>query len=126
MASKSLVKKLDAVFSKYIRQRDSKNGVFKCCSCGQIKVISQADAGHFINRKWMPTRWDESNVHAQCMACNRFDEGNHAGYALFMANKYGVKHIEYLLANSHTTSDYSDFEVTMMIKHYSTIVNNNS
>ena len=118
MASKSLVKKLDIIFSKYIRLRDSNNGVFRCCSCGQIKPYASADAGHFINRRWMATRWREDNVHAQCSACNRFDEGNAVGYTLFMIDKYGKAHVEYLQALKNQTMKYSDWELEALIDDY--------
>lgn len=114
--NKSLVKKIDKVFSLYIRKRDCKNGVFVCCSCGQMKLEQQADAGHFINRKWMSTRWREDNVHAQCRSCNRFNEGNASGYALFMIAKYGNKHVEYLSALSRDSALFSDFDGEMMYR----------
>lgn len=118
MASKSLIKKLDIVFSKYIRLRDSTNGMFICCSCGQMKPYEMADAGHFINRRWMSVRWREDNVHAQCSACNRFDEGNAAGYARFMDKKYGPAHVDSLMALKNAGQKWSDFEVELLIKEY--------
>lgn len=48
MASKTNIKKLDILFSKWVRNRDSKNGVFTCCSCKQMKPFEQADAGHML------------------------------------------------------------------------------
>ncbi len=101
-----------------IRKRDDLGGYFKCCSCGQLKDIKQADAGHFINRKWMMTRWREDNVHAQCRACNRFDEGNAAGYAMFMIEKYGKKHVDYLEGIKRQTANFSDFEGELMLKDF--------
>ena len=118
MPSKTLVKKLDIVFSKYIRARDSKDGMFRCCSCGQLKPYEQADAGHFVNRRWMATRWREDNVHAQCRSCNRFDEGNAVGYTLFMISKYGQPHVEYLNSLKNAGCKYTDFELELLIKEY--------
>ena len=120
--NRALVKRLDVHFSKFIRKRDSLagplSGYFRCCSCSQLKPINQADAGHYINRRWMTTRWREDNVHAQCRSCNRFDEGNGSGYSAFMIEKYGTNHMEYLRAVSRETSGFSDFELTMMIAEY--------
>lgn len=118
MASKAKVKTLDRWFSKFIRLRDSKDGVFTCCSCGQIKPYDKADAGHFINRRWMAVRWNETNVHAQCSSCNRFDEGNAAGYAMFMIRKYGESHVDYLQGVKRDVAKYSDFELELMTKDY--------
>lgn len=118
MASKALIKKLDIVFSKFIRMRDSHDSVFNCCSCGQIKLFEQADAGHFINRRWMATRWMEENVHAQCRSCNRFDEGNAVGYTMFMIDKYGEERVRYLQSIKNAGYHYTDFEVELLIKEY--------
>lgn len=115
---KTLERKLDVAFSKFIRARDTKQGYGRCCSCGAIKDYSQLDAGHFINRKWRATRWDEKNVHAQCIACNRFGEGDAGGYALFMLDTYGRETIDYLRAVSRETMKYSDFDGEMLIKQY--------
>lgn len=118
MASKTLVKKLDKVFSEYVRKRDTKQGIFKCCSCGELKPYEQADAGHFINRKWLATRWREDNVHAQCRYCNRFNEGAAAGYTLFMIDTHGRDHVEYLNALKTETMKYTDFDLEVLIKEY--------
>ena len=69
----TLKAKLDRVFSEYIRLRDTegrtKDGFFKCISCGQIKPYSQADCGHYIGRQHMATRYNEINCNAQCRYC---------------------------------------------------------
>lgn len=117
MANRKLIKKLDTIFSKYIRLRDSRNGTFKCCSCGHYKPYEQADAGHFVNRRWMAVRWDERNVHAQCRSCNRFDEGNAAGYTMFMLEKYGKGVVDMLQAQK-IPYKWTDGELDILIKEY--------
>ena len=109
---------LDTVFSQYIRLRDSNNGIIKCCSCGKFVSIKQSDAGHFINRQHMNTRFDETNVHAQCRKCNRFDEGNLPAYALFIQKKYGEDYIEKLLIKKRIVRKFTDFEIKALVKHY--------
>lgn len=111
--------KLDRVFSLYIRLRDGfSNGTFVCVSCGQIKPISEADCGHYINRKHMSTRFSEVNCNAQCRKCNRFDEGNIQGYRRGLIRKYGEQRVLLLEAEKGTTRQYSDFEYKVLIKHY--------
>lgn len=80
-----LKKKLDEVFSIFIRTRD--NGV--CFTCYSKNEWRYTDAGHFINRKHLTTRWDERNVHAQCIGCNRFRNGNKEDYAVHLEKLYG-------------------------------------
>lgn len=69
---RTLIVKLDKVFSLYIRLRDSRafgyRG-FKCISCGQIKPFAKADCGHYYSRKNMATRFDEDNCHSECSQC---------------------------------------------------------
>ena len=110
--------KLDKVFSEYIRKRDTRNGVFKCISCGRILHYEQADCGHYINRKHMSTRFDEMNCNAQCISCNRFDEGNIQGYRRGLVALYGEQQVALLEAKKHNFRKYSDFEYEVLIKHY--------
>ena len=110
--------KLDKVFSEYIRKRDTRNGVFKCISCGRILPYEQADCGHYINRKHMTTRFDEMNCNAQCRSCNRFDEGNIQGYRRGLVALYGEQQVTLLEAKKHNLRKYSDFEYEVLIKHY--------
>ena len=110
--------KLDKVFSEYIRKRDTRNGVFKCISCGRILPYEQADCGHYINRKHMATRFDEMNCNAQCRSCNRFDEGNIQGYRRGLVALYGEQQVTLLEAKKYNFRKYSDFEYEVLVKHY--------
>ena len=66
----TLVKKLDKVFSQYIRLRDAfPNGTFRCISCGKIKPFDQSDCGHYHSRRHMSTRFDEENCNSECRYC---------------------------------------------------------
>jgi hypothetical protein len=50
--TRTLINKLDKIFSLYIRLRDSKPfgyKAFKCISCGQIKPFAKADCGHYYS-----------------------------------------------------------------------------
>jgi uncharacterized C2H2 Zn-finger protein len=116
---KANIDKLDRIFSKYIRLRDADdNGYCRCISCGKVFHWKDGDAGHYINRKHMSVRWDEMNVHAQCRACNRFDEGNGPGYTQGLMKKYGPEVLDLLLYKKFQTSKLTDFEVECLIKHY--------
>lgn len=77
--------KLDKVFSEFIRRRDKG----KCFTCGAKKEWKDTDAGHYIKRQHLATRWSEVNVNCQCMGCNRFRDGNKEVYAIRLERKYG-------------------------------------
>lgn len=112
--------RLDEVFSRYIRLRDMipETTVFRCISCGMIKPITQADCGHYINRKNMSTRFSEINCNAQCRSCNRFDEGNMSGYRRGLVKKYGEQRVVLLEAQKTETRKYAAFEYEALIAHY--------
>lgn len=87
-ASKALAKaKADRYFSEYIRERDSKNGVAICCTCG--KRVTEFDCGHFISRAQEATRFDPENAHAQCLSCNRFKHGRQYEHSQHIERLYG-------------------------------------
>lgn len=111
--------KLDRIFSEYVRLRDSDStGYGRCISCGKVVFWKDADAGHYVNRKHMSLRYDESNVNLQCRSCNRFDEGNMIGYNHGLIEKYGDKVISYLDIKRHNISKIGPTEYTVLIKHY--------
>ena len=105
----------DEWFSKYIRLRDADgNGEIRCCSCGKPVFWKESDAGHFIPRKHRKTRYHEKNVWAQCRACNRFDDGNPAGYAKFLVEKFGLQILDDLLKVSRGSTRWTQFEINNM------------
>lgn len=73
--SVKLKKKLDAVFSKYVRGKYAKDGFVKCYTCSTIKPISEMQNGHWIPRNVLATRFDEQNCRPQCVGCNMFNKG---------------------------------------------------
>ena len=85
----SLKKKADAEWSKYIRIRDSTNGIGECISCGVKKPWKQLQNGHFISRGASTLRYDEENCNSQCVGCNMFKQGNQYAYAKALDIKYG-------------------------------------
>lgn len=115
-----LKEKLDRVFSRYIRLRDSnKDGYCRCISCGAIVFWKEIQNGHYVNRGHMGTRFDEKNCNAQCIRCNMFDEGNNIGYTRGLINKYGIRVISELEAKKHSISKLTPFEYETLIEHYS-------
>lgn len=118
-SQKTLIRKLDEVFSRYIRLRDAdEHGYIRCISCGKIRHFSEMDCGHFINRSHMATRYDEQNCNGQCRACNRFDEGNNIGYTRGLIAKYGPQVIDLLYLKKNTIKKWDIFELEALIAHY--------
>lgn len=110
-----LVKKLDVVFSKYIRLKDSKNGIGTCVTCGKKDHWKNLQAGHFMSRKHYSTRWDENNVKIQCAACNVFRYGEQFLFSKYLGNNLS----EELLDKSRRLVKFTNIELEEMILHYS-------
>ena len=88
---KKAIAKLDAVFSQYIRLRDSnEHGIGRCITCGRFKFWKEADCGHYIKRQHYSTRWDEKNCSLQCKACNAFEQGANEKYKIAIDQKWGA------------------------------------
>lgn len=111
----------DEAFSLFIRTRDSQSyegRAFKCISCGRVLPIEQADAGHYVNRSHMSLRFSETNVHAQCRHCNRFQEGNMQDYRKGLISKLGEQKVILLEAQKNITNKLTNFELQILAKHY--------
>lgn len=116
---KTLKRKLDEIFSTYIRLRDSdNNGLCRCISCGKIHNWKEVDCGHYVNRSHTGTRYSERNCNAQCRSCNRFDEGNNIGYTKGLIAKYGMGVLSELEVKKHTQTCLTSFDYETMIEYY--------
>ena len=93
---KSLIEDLDAITSLYVRIRDSDiNGIVSCCTCGTKAHYKEVDAGHFIPRIHLTTRWDANNIFGQCKKSNQLNYGEQEKFEIFLENrKKGM--VEYL------------------------------
>ena len=85
-------KKLDVVFSKYIRERDKHT----CFTCGLVMEPNRSQNGHFAPRQYLALRFDERNCNCQCYACNMLYNGQPSAYAIRLKAKYGDSIIEEL------------------------------
>ena len=117
----TLQRKLDTLFSRFIRQRDAdKNGVIRCCACGVLVPWEDSDNSHFVSRQYLHTRYDERNCHASCRKCNRFLEGNKESYSLFLIKKYGPNIFEEL--NEKKWLPFPNYPYEAKIEHYKSLV----
>ena len=114
-----LVKKLDKVFSAYIRLRDAMpSGCFRCISCGQIKRFEQGDCGHYHSRTHMATRWEPDNCHMECRACNRASSDHLIGYRRNLIVKIGLDRINRLEMMARSSKHWMDFELQEKIDYF--------
>jgi hypothetical protein len=114
-SKKKLAKK---EFQLYVRIRDSHDGYCRCCTCNKIYHYKEMDGGHFIPATYLPTCFEPTNCHAQCVRCNNWLEGNRDEYFVFMERKYGRAEIDRLMALKNINMKYTEFDYLNMIKKY--------
>lgn len=114
-----LVKKLDKVFSQYIRLRDvMPSGYFRCISCGKIKPFADGDCGHYHSRTHMATRFEEDNCSMECRYCNRFSADHIIDYRRNLVSKIGLARVDRLDVLAHSTKHWLDCELEEKIAYY--------
>lgn len=115
----ALIKKLDEVFSRYIRVRYSNKGYCRCISCGKMMHWKDIQNGHYMSRRYLSTRWSEDNCRPQCVACNIFNQGNAQAYRLGLIKEIGEQRVNLIEARARQeTCKYGEFELQALITHY--------
>ena len=115
----TLMNKLDRVFSRYIRMRDAdQDGQVTCVTCGKIAYWKDVDAGHYIKRQHMMTRWDARNCAAQCRKCNRFAGGAMDEFALHITTKYGAETLAELMRLKRIAKKWCEDDLQALIDSY--------
>lgn len=113
-------KKLDEVFSQYIRLKYADmNGVCRCISCGSPIHWTKIQNGHYMSRVYRSTRFDERNCHPQCMPCNVFLHGNIQKYRKALVELYGSDEVDNLEAKAwRAMAKYTAYEYECMYHRY--------
>lgn len=115
----ALKKKLDKVFSIYIRQRGMDDGgTNTCVTCGVLKHWKELQCGHWISSIHLSTRWHPLNAHAQCSTCNVLRRGNYPEYEKYMRTEYGHAVMDELLMLKRQTLTMRRPEYEELIELY--------
>lgn len=110
-----LVKKLDVLFSRYIRLSNAdKRGYCTCVTCGKQYHYKNIQAGHFISRTHYSTRWDERNVKPQCVGCNMYKQGQQYLFSKYLGNNLSDE----LLQKSRIITKFTVTDLEDMINDY--------
>lgn len=121
---KSIVKKLDKVFSQFIRRRFAVNEIARCVTCGKQAHWKELQAGHFMSRKHYSTRWDETNVQVQCSGCNVFRYGEQFKFGVYLEESYGEGTAKTMHNKSREIAKFSDIHLKELIKYYNKLLTN--
>ena len=125
MSKSKLKKKLDAIFSKYIRwYYADANGYVECYTCGVTKPVKEMQCGHFQSRRHYATRWHTDNCIPQCVKCNMFMQGNIWVYGNKLKAEIGDVKFNKLIQLSNSTVKYTQQDYLNMLEYYKKELNN--
>ena len=122
-----LKKKAKDIFHKFIRLRDSENGIFTCCTCNTTKVIigDNYHASHFHSAgNNGAIEFDERNVNGSCKKCNTFLHGNLIEYQKWMLKNHGQEILDELEMKRNLPFKPDRFYFISIIIEYSAKVKN--
>lgn len=107
------LKEAQQAFNAWIRHRDTGK---PCISCGRA-ITGQTHAGHYRSVGAAPElRFDESNIHSQCVSCNLHKSGNAIEYRIGLIARIGIEKVEWLEAKHeprhYTIADAQEIKAT--------------
>lgn len=116
------VKKLDSIFSKYIRRRFAEDDIATCYTCGKKDHWKNLQCGHFMSRRFFSTRWDDKNCQVQCKACNIFRYGEQYLFGANLDKEFGDGTAEMLEFDSKQLLKISMPQLKILILKYEELV----
>lgn len=90
------IKQAQQAVNAFIRERDRD---LPCISCGTL-TSAQWDAGHYRTTAAAPQlRFDERNIHKQCVVCNQHKSGNLVPYRVELISRIGQEAVDEIESN---------------------------
>jgi hypothetical protein len=114
-----LEKKLDKVFSEYIRRKDAdEGGTVRCVTCPKLMHWKDSDCGHWVKRQHRAVRWDERNVGTQCTRCNHFMGGAQDEFSQHIIVEHGLEAHDDLLRLKHQPMKWTRLDLEEKVNFY--------
>lgn len=114
-------KEFQQTFNKFIRMRDKGK---PCISCDR-PLGAKYDAGHYFSVGSYPNlRFDENNVHGQCVECNQHRHGNLIEYGERLPGRIGSEAYEALVARKNKRLSLTVPEMQELTKIYKQKIKN--
>jgi len=118
-----LVKKLDSIFSQYIRLVSAdKNGICTCITCGEKMHRKNIQNGHYLTRWNYKYRRAEENCYSQCYVCNVLKNWNYKEYTMAMIRTHWQLKVEQMIGDKELVKIGTP-RIQEQIEHYTKIVN---
>jgi len=119
MSTQKWLQLLQKEFNTWIRERDRD---LPCISCGRQNNV-QYHAGHLMTVGAYPNlRFDEDNVHKQCVHCNKELHGNILEYRERLIDRIGEERFRALEARKNEPLHITLPEIKEKIQHYRKLV----
>jgi hypothetical protein len=116
------IRELQTVFNRFIRLRDKEKN---CISCNK-PLRGKYDAGHFYSTGSYPeVRFNEDNVHGQCVHCNQHKRGNIHEYRKGLIIRIGEERLQDLEKKLNTPKHYNINELQELKEIYKKKIKNN-
>lgn len=116
-----LTKKLDKIFSEYIRRKYSdKKWMVNCISCDKQLHWKEAHNAHWISRWNKQYRFDEDNCRPACAWCNTFNQEFHQRiFTIKQIKRLGQEVVDIMIDNTHYVYKQGKTELRQLIEEYS-------
>lgn len=124
------MKKLDAAFSKWVRNKYAdKSGRVKCFTCHVSRPVGDMHCGHFMSRASYSTRWLHDpdngmvNTMPQCPRCNLFDSNQNYVFSRRLDEVFGEGTADKVYRLSKETRKFTIIDIVAMRKKYEQLLN---
>lgn len=105
------IKQAQQAVNAFIRERDRD---LPCISCGTL-TSAQWDAGHYRTTAAAPQlRFDERNIHKQCVVCNQHKSGNLVPYRVELISRIGQEAVSPLWLSASSSVCHGRLIITVI------------
>jgi hypothetical protein len=118
-----LTKKLDRIFSVYVRLSGvKKEHIAQCFTCDKVLHWREIQCGHFQSRRFYSTRFHVLNCKPQCYACNIGLSGNQYIFGVNLDKLHGEGTAESMVRASREVKKFTSAEMMELITMYEDLV----
>jgi len=120
-----LTKKLDKIFSEYIRRKYSdEKWMITCISCEKVIPWKESHNCHWIGRGNRQYRFDEENCRPGCAWCNTFNQEFHQRiFTIKQVKRLWQEVVDLMIDNTHYVYKQGKTELKELIKEYTLKLN---
>ncbi len=121
-----LTKKLDKIFSEYIRRKYSNSEwMITCISCEKVIHWKESHNCHWISRWNKQYRFDEENCRPWCAWCNTFNQAFHIRiFTTKQISRLGQETVDLMIDNTNYVYKLGKTELKALIEEFNTKLNN--